>query len=1061
MRKSSKRSSKRIREIALYSLLIVFAVLSVAIYTMQLQVVQKINIAQYGINALTENGKLQSEIYTIEDGYISRILPETTLRDLKNNLDEENISVYKKTGELLQDNDFVGTGMNLKISGKEYKLSVIGDLTGNGKIGITDLTQLKLFSVGLGPQLVDEYKKSGDINNSGNITITDVTKENLALVNLIDVKAPNSFVPEVKSTKDSITVKGETSDSGSGVKEYWFELNNNGWVQNKNNEYTFTDLTLETNYTVRMKVVDNEGNAKITKRVEIATLNEENANISIVTNTEDWTNEDVQVAVNYNSNVSKETKQISIDNGITWNDYKGPVKVEKNTVIKARVLNSNGIVLEEEEKTISNIDKLAPKAFDLTVEVGDNNIKVNAQTDDAEETNEYGKSGIKSYKYILINGIWNWEEETTETTYTFENLVKAMQYKIKVIAIDNAGNKYETEIISNTTAGASTLEIDPNGGEWEGSNLLKKFPNDLGETKTISDPVRVGYVFKGWTLTGEGTLENKIYTYGKEDGKITAEWIPITYTVNYNGNGATTGSTISSVHVYDTSKTLTANGYRKTYTVTYETNGGTSVSDGIAESKFSGWSSSENGVKEYYDEQAVRNLTSTDKETIELYALWENATITLPESTKNEYILEGWYTDSTLKTKAGNAGENYTISTEENITLYAKFERAIYAKVYTDGTLTLSSTNETLTTKTLEEDYGNVYKAMCKKDFEHPWSNNIQSVDILNKIQAPETANWFSNCKNLKTINNIENIDTSEVWFMNGMFYNCTGLTNIDLSNFNTKEVKETINMFSNCTGLITLDISNFNISNMEDFSYMFAGCSELTDIKLPMGTTAKYCFTEYMFYGCSKLTILDLSNISGEFAYLDSMFENCNNLETIKIMKLTNEKTISMESMFKNCNSLVSLDMSEFELCECGTSSMFYGCSSLVSLNLSNLDVERGATDSMFYGCSSLTELNISSLSSSLDCSNMFYGCSQLKTLDISALRGGNAYRNMFYGCSSLTVLDLSNLYVSGTTDMHSMFYGCTSLTKILVGSNWNTSSCNTTNMFGGNCGVSEVTKI
>lgn len=46
-----------------------------------------------------------------------------------------------------------------------------------------------------------------------------------------------------------------------------------------------------------------------------------------------------------------------------------------------------------------------------------------------------------------------------------------------------------------------------------------------------------------------------------------------TYTVTYNGNGNTGGSTASSTHEYGVPKALTANGFTREYTVTYNYNG--------------------------------------------------------------------------------------------------------------------------------------------------------------------------------------------------------------------------------------------------------------------------------------------------------------------------------------------------------------------------------------------------------------------------------------------------------------------------------------------------------
>ena len=259
------------------AIMIILIVFCISVYLTHLYRKQNVQYSHYEEVEVLEENEINTEteqpqnleIYTIEDGYISRILPLTTLDDFKNNLDETNLIVYKKDGTTeLQSNELVGTGMKLVYGENEYKLAVLGDINGDGKVGITDITQITLSNVGLRPSLVDEYQKAGDMNENGIITITDVTRVNLAVVDLIDIVAPNTFVPEAISTRDTIIVSGNTVDTNSGVKEYWFELDNTGWVQNEDvreSQYIFTNLENETEHTVRMKVVDNEGNTKITK----------------------------------------------------------------------------------------------------------------------------------------------------------------------------------------------------------------------------------------------------------------------------------------------------------------------------------------------------------------------------------------------------------------------------------------------------------------------------------------------------------------------------------------------------------------------------------------------------------------------------------------------------------------------------------------------------------------------------------------------------------------------------------------------------------------------------
>jgi uncharacterized repeat protein (TIGR02543 family) len=99
------------------------------------------------------------------------------------------------------------------------------------------------------------------------------------------------------------------------------------------------------------------------------------------------------------------------------------------------------------------------------------------------------------------------------------------------------------------------------------------------------------------------TADNK-YVFRPENATIKAIWIPNRYTVTYNGNGATGGSTANSSHTYDVFHTLTTNGFTKTgYT-------------------FSGWATSASGAVVYTNGQSVANLTAVNNATIPLYAQW-------------------------------------------------------------------------------------------------------------------------------------------------------------------------------------------------------------------------------------------------------------------------------------------------------------------------------------------------------------------------------------------------------------------------------------------------------
>ena len=127
-----------------------------------------------------------------------------------------------------------------------------------------------------------------------------------------------------------------------------------------------------------------------------------------------------------------------------------------------------------------------------------------------------------------------------------------------------------------------------------------------------------------------------------------ATWLPHTYTVNYNGNGNTGGSTNSSTHTYDVAKNLTTNGFIRSYNVTYNYNysGSTNKTVAVA-SIFKNWNTqvSGNGTS-YTNGQSVKNLTTVNGGQVNLYAQWNAGSVKLDTPTRIGYTFEGWYSRS-------------------------------------------------------------------------------------------------------------------------------------------------------------------------------------------------------------------------------------------------------------------------------------------------------------------------------------------------------------------------------------------------------------------------------
>ncbi len=159
-----------------------------------------------------------------------------------------------------------------------------------------------------------------------------------------------------------------------------------------------------------------------------------------------------------------------------------------------------------------------------------------------------------------------------------------------------------------------------------------------------------------------------------------------TYSVVYNKNGGT-GTMANSSHTYDTAKKLSANTYTKTgYT-------------------FQEWNTRADGSgTSYGDKESVKNLTSANNGTANLYAVWKanNYTVTfhanggttptasksvtydstygtLPTPTKSGSTFAGWYTALNNGTKITSSTK---VSTASNHTLYAVWNENNYTVTY-------------------------------------------------------------------------------------------------------------------------------------------------------------------------------------------------------------------------------------------------------------------------------------------------------------------------------------------------------------------------------------------
>ena len=279
------------------------------------------------------------------------------------------------------------------------------------------------------------------------------------------------------------------------------------------------------------------------------------------------------------------------------------------------------------------------------------------------KANAFQKSG---YKFTGWNTRKDGKGNTYANTASIKNLATQDGATVKLYA------QWKMESYS--------IQYELNGGKNDSKNPTSY--NVTTKTIELSNPTKKGNTFAGWY--SDKKFQNKVTKISKgSTGNKTlyAKWTANKYTIKFDGNGATGGSTkkIQSVK-YGNEVQLTKNGFKCTG---YQ---------------FAGWNTQKDGKGTTYKNNAkVKNLTTKNGKTITLYAQWKlqkyniqyelkggknssknpatytmkTKTIKLENPTRKGYKFKGWYSDSKYKKQVKSIAKGST----GNKTLYAKWEK--------------------------------------------------------------------------------------------------------------------------------------------------------------------------------------------------------------------------------------------------------------------------------------------------------------------------------------------------------------------------------------------------
>ena len=306
----------------------------------------------------------------------------------------------------------------------------------------------------------------------------------------------------------------------------------------------------------------------------------------------------------------------------------------------------------------------------------------------------------------------------------------------------------------------------------------------------------------------------------------------------------------------------------------------------------------------------------------------------------------------------------------------------------------------------------------------------IENIELLNTSAATRMGCMFMWCDSLESLD-VSHFDTSNVTNMSMMFYACNKLTNLDVGSFDTSNVTDMNTMFGGCSSLTNLDVSRFNTSNVTNMGGMFNGCSMISSLNVSKFDTSQVTNMNGMFCECSSLTNLDVSSFdTSNVTDMKYMFQKCNNLTNLDVSSFDTSNVTDMKYMFQFCKALTSLDLHNFNTSKVTNMvNMFHNCNSLTSLDVSSFDTSKVTNmGSMFFNCSNLTSLDVSSFDTKnvTDMGSMFRGCGSLTSLNVSNFNTSNVtnMHSMFHQCYKLQSINLENFDTSNVTDMTFMFY-------------------------------------
>lgn len=163
---------------------------------------------------------------------------------------------------------------------------------------------------------------------------------------------------------------------------------------------------------------------------------------------------------------------------------------------------------------------------------------------------EYIKKDVSDYSgSIYVSSDNKYKIWVSKNSYIINNgAIDAMD----VVLVDG-----EIEASSICPSSFVSIVVNANGGTWNGTLPSTGHENQEIDLTDVEDPVKAGYIFSGWTVSGEGSsLNGNILTIGSKTVTLIANWTANSFTLTVNANGGTWSGTTPQTINYNATATI-------------------------------------------------------------------------------------------------------------------------------------------------------------------------------------------------------------------------------------------------------------------------------------------------------------------------------------------------------------------------------------------------------------------------------------------------------------------------------------------------------------------------